>query len=250
MKIIWQIDGDDVAKVQEFYRRHQDDAFVKMRSARNLAEDKQPITREAFWDAVVGCLLTTQQRSGPTSPAYRFISTKPFLLRRDVCLAETALGEFVTKMLREFGGLRRSSIIGREAQANWAILEDGGWQQTSEVLETVRSTSTAEAERQAARFLDDKFKGFGPKQSRNLLQKLGLSRFEVPIDGRLTKWLNEFGFPMHLTASALADRSYFEVVSDGFQQLALACGIAPCLLDAAIFSSFDGGGWTDENVVR
>jgi hypothetical protein len=76
-----------------------------------------------------------------------------------------------------------------------------------------------------------------------------LSRYEVPIDSRITKWLNEFGFPIRLTANALADRNYFEFVSDGFQRLAGACGIAPCVLDAAIFSSFDDGGWTDENVV-
>ena len=106
-----------------------------------------------------------------------------------------------------------------------------------------------ESERGAARFVDEKFKGFGPKQSRNLLQGLGLSRYEVPIDSRITKWLNEFGFPIRLTASALADRNYFEFVSDGFQRLAEACGIAPCVLDAAIFSSFDDGGWTEENVV-
>jgi hypothetical protein len=52
-----------------------------------------------------------------------------------------------------------------------------------------------------------------------------------------------------LTANALADQNYFEFVSDGFQRLSDACGISPCVLDAAIFSSFDGDGWTEENVV-
>ena len=82
-----------------------------------------------------------------------------------------------------------------------------------------------------------------------LLQGLKLSRFEVPIDSRITKWLNDFGFPVKLTASALSDQNYFEFASDGFQRLAEACGIVPCVLDAAIFSRFDGDGWTAENVV-
>jgi hypothetical protein len=61
--------------------------------------------------------------------------------------------------------------------------------------------------------------------------------------------LNEFGFPVRLSATALADQNYFEFVSDGFQKLAKACGVVPCVLDAAIFSSFDGDAWTDENVL-
>jgi hypothetical protein len=78
---------------------------------------------------------------------------------------------------------------------------------------------------------------------------LGLSRFEIPIDSRITKWLNSFGSPVRLTANAVADPAYYDFVSDGFQRLSEACEIVPCVLDAAIFSSFDGDGWTEENLV-
>ena len=47
----------------------------------------------------------------------------------------------------------------------------------------------------------------------------------------------------------LQDRNYYNFVSDGFQKLCEACDIMPCVLDAAIFSSFDDGKWTEENVV-
>lgn len=249
MKVIWQIDAEDIAKVKEFFDRHRDNAFVKMRIATNLKDDKPPVTKEAFWEVMISCLLTTQQRSGPGSSVTRFISTRPFPLRMELCKGQADLGTFVTGILSKFGGLRRSTTIGREAKANLTYLEYGGWQATSEVLERVRLHPSPETERNAARFLDETFQGFGPKQSRNLLQGLGLSRFEVPIDSRITKWLNEFGFPVKLTANTLADQNYFEFVSDGFQRLAEACGIAPCVLDAAIFSSFDVDGWTEENVV-
>lgn len=43
---------------------------------------------------------------------------------------------------------------------------------------------------EAANFIQDRFKGFVPKQSRNLFQTTGLSRYETPIDSRITKWLN------------------------------------------------------------
>lgn len=81
--------------------------------------------------------------------------------------------------------------------------------------------------------------GFGPKQSRNLLQGLGLTKYEIPIDSRITKWFNEFGFPVKLSASALSDLNYYKFVSKGLRELCDACNIYPCLLDAAIFSSFD-----------
>lgn len=249
MKIIWQVDAEDIAKVKEFFDLHRDNAFVKMRIATNLKDDKPPVTKELFWEVMIACLLTTQQRSGPGSAVTRFISTSPCLLRHELCQGQADLDVFVTKVLSEFGGLRRSTTIGREAKANWTYLQGGGWEATLEVLERVRLGPSPETERHAARFIDENFTGFGPKQSRNLLQGLGLSRYEVPIDSRITKWLNDFGFPIRLTANALGDRNYFEFVSDGFQRLAEACGIAPCVLDAAIFSSFDEGGWTEENVV-
>ena len=82
-------------------------------------------------------------------------------------------------------------------------------------------------------------KGFGPKQSRNLLQALGLTRYEIPIDSRITKWLNHFGFPIKLSAAALADPNYYNFVLDGFQKLCEAADIYPCVMDAAIFASSD-----------
>ena len=248
MKIIWQIDPEDITKVMEFFNRHKDNSFVNDRIERNLKGDKLPVTKEAFWTEMISCLLTTQQRSGPDTPVSRFNKTKPFPLRHELCREHADLDSFVIKVLSDFGGLQRFNIIGREAKANAKYLDDGGWQATFDVLESVRLNPNPEIERDAARFVDEKFNGFGPKQSRNLLQGLGLSRFEVPIDSRITKWLNEFGFPVKLTGNALGDRNYFEFVSDGFQRLAEASGITPCVLDAAIFSSFDGDRWTDENV--
>jgi hypothetical protein len=54
---------------------------------------------------------------------------------------------------------------------------------------------------------------------------------------------------VRLSASALANPNYYCFVLDGFQALCRACDVAPCVLDAAIFASFDGGGWTEENIV-
>ena len=39
-------------------------------------------------------------------------------------------------------------------------------------------------ERETARWIASRLVGFGPKQSRNLLQSLGLGRYEIPLDSR------------------------------------------------------------------
>lgn len=68
MKIIWQIDVEDVAQVKEFLDRQRENAYVRKRMETNLPAEKPPVTKEKFWYTMVGCLLTTQQRSGPNSP--------------------------------------------------------------------------------------------------------------------------------------------------------------------------------------
>lgn len=247
MKIEWIIEPEEIDRARTFVTNLRDNAFVQDRIRRNLRPDKPPVSRAEFWEKHVGCLLTTQQRSGPNSAVSRFMS-KPFPLTYVACSQVEEVEVFCLAAFKKFGGLRRSSIISAELATNLAFLIDGGWEPTLEHLDAVRQQSSPEIERAAADFLADNLKGIGPKQSRNLLQWLGLSRYETPIDSRITRWLNDFGFPFKLSANALSDRNYYNLVSEGFQRLSLACGVEPCVLDAAIFASYDGDGWTAENV--
>jgi hypothetical protein len=240
MKLTWTIEPDDVKTVKRFLADHIDRKFVQDRIRTNLRTDKLPVTKDNFWYWTVVCLLTTQQKSGPDGAVWRFNEVEPYPLRYGVCLEHANdLAAHVERVLSEFGGLRRFRVIGGELSSNLNYLENGGWDEMLGHLERVRAEQSKESERQAAEVIDDKLKGFGPKQSRNLLQCLGLSKYEVPIDSRLTKWLNRFGFPVHLSATILGDRHYYNFVSEGFQRLCQECGVEPCVLDAAIFASFD-----------
>jgi hypothetical protein len=249
MKHTWTIEPTDIKKVKAFLDLHRDDLFVRQRIEWNLSDEKPAVKKDDFWQQMVACLLTTQQRSGPTSAVTRFIRTAPFPLAYKTCLEQPSVEKFVKATLTNFGGLRRTNLLADEIATNLTRLEEGLWQRTLEVLGTLRSNKDVGPERQAADFIDENFAGFGPKQARNLLQSLGLTRHEIPVDSRITKWLNEFGFPVRLAATALGDANYYCFVMDGFQALCRACEIAPCVLDAAIFASFDGGGWTEENIV-
>ena len=249
MKHSWTIEPTDIEKVKAFLDLHRDDLFVRQRIEWNLRDEKPAVTKEDFWQQLVACLLTTQQRSGPTSAVTRFIRTTPVPLAYKACLEHPDVEEFAKGTLTKFGGLRRTNLLAGDIATNLTRLEEGLWRRTLDTLGTLRSSKDVGPEREAADFIDDNFAGFGPKQSRNLLQSLGLTRHEIPIDSRITKWLNEFGFPVRLSASALADPNYYCFVMDGFQALCRACEVSPCVLDAAIFASFDAGRWTEENIV-
>jgi len=95
--------------------------------------------------------------------------------------------------------------IGDQLAVNLKMLEQGLW---SEVLKMAQCSATCGAPVAGAldgRFLANHIVGLGPKTKPELLQAIGLTRFEIPIDSRLIKWLNEFGFPVRLSASALSD---------------------------------------------
>ena len=248
MKILWQIEDTDIQKAKSFYDAHKDRAFVQNRIERNIQKKLPDFSKELFWEAMISCLITTQQRSGPDSAVTRFICTKPFPLNLSFCKASDHLKKTVEETITAFGGLRRGKRIGQEVEFNYAWLEDDGWNIIFRIVEDMTRDQNVEIERKSAGVIIDNLKGFGPKQSRNLLQSLGLTKFEIPIDSRITKWLTRFGFPVKLSAKALSDQNYYNFVMDGFQRICEACEIFPCAMDASIFSSFDGD-WPKDRLI-
>ena len=249
MKIIWQVEPQDIEKVRNFLSLHENDPFVQQRIERNPSDVKPEITKEAFWFVMVSCMLTTQQRSGPNSAVTRFTKTRPFPLNYQSCVSSGDPRAFTQKVISNFGGLRFSNRLSSQIETNLHLFKQGLWSETFAMLNKLCSTQTLQSERKVANFINHHFTGFGPKQSRNLLQTLGLTKYEIPIDSRITKWLNRFGFPVKLSANALSDANYYKFISEGFQYLCAQSSVYPCVLDAAIFTSFDKGGWSKENVI-
>lgn len=248
MKIHYEVAPTDVKRVREFVGRWSADPLVVARMDRNLASVKLPVRRDGFWMKMLACLLTSQQRSGPDSPVTMFLCVDPFPLLVEACDGCDAEA-LVKDALQRAGGIRFTNNIAKYAAANLPQMTGAAWDECAAELEHLRDNQTVEAERRVATFIDDRFYGFGPKQSRNLLQMLGLTRFEIPIDSRIMKWMEDFGFPLPLHADLLGYRDYYEFVEDAVHALCSAAGVVPCVLDAAIFSSFDGGTWTKELAV-
>ena len=156
---------------------------------------------------------------------------------------------FIAKTLRTAGGIRFADKIASELSQNLSLLEASEWAPTLEQCNRLTRLVPRDVEIEVAAHIQNHFLGFGLKQSRNLLQSLGLTRYEIPIDSRLTGWLNEFGFPVRLSAGALQDANYYRFISDGIHMLCERGGVLPCVFDAAVFAMRDSAEWTDENVI-
>ena len=247
MKILYEIDKKDIREVKMFYESQKDKSFVKNRIKRNIDKNIPSYSNDIFWQAMISCLITTQQRSGPYSVVTSFILTKPFPLNYQECRTQKNLKEFAGGIISRFG-LRRGKTIGEEIEENFHWLENGGWETIEDIIEELSNFQDASTERKSAEIIIDHLKGFGPKQSRNLLQSLGLTKYEIPVDSRITKWLTDFGFPIKLSASALGDKHYYNFVLDAVQKTCEASDIFPCVLDAAIFASYDED-WPEDRLI-
>jgi len=239
MKLDWNISMQDITKLQFFFEKNKDIALVKERMAKNISRKGLDISKENFWVSSIMCLLTTQQRSSPNRPISKFAQQIPNPFSIDNCSRSSDLEQYVVQTLTKFGGIRRANKIGSEVSYNFQFLDDTKWKMFYDIKKELTLNKDKSVERKYALEIADKLKGFGPKQSRNLLQHLGLTVYEIPLDSRVIRWFNDFGFPLTLSATALQDNNYYNFVLDGIQRLCDQAEIKPCLLDAAIFMDYD-----------
>jgi hypothetical protein len=244
MNVRWTIGNRDINAVRHLMTSANGNKFVGDRVRRNIEGRPAKFTRSEFWRVMLGCLITTQQRSGPDSHVAHFMRTKPFPLRFEGC-TKTTISDEVRRQLRS-AHIRRAPTIAKQAAVNVRWLERGGWSEVEKHYKALMKqrirpprSSDERTERIAATFIDENLKGFGPKQARNLWQWLGMTRHEIPLDSRITKWLNQNIFDVKLNAMLLGDRGYYEFVLDGVQALCKKSRVVPCVFDAAVFSSTD-----------
>lgn len=247
MNISWNITDIDIQKINNVISENEN-AFTRRRMQRNVKKQNILIDKDTIIKTMIMCLLTSQQRSGPNSLVKQFMQQNPFPITINNLEKTDNIQEFVKITLQKSELTRYINRISRFFAINFRIIQKENWKIIIDLVE-LKDKDSKKEERIIADRLAEKYYGFGPKQSRNFLQALGLTKYEIPIDSRITSWLNDFGFPVTLTSSPLGDKGYYHFVSDGIQELCEKAEIYPCILDAAIFSSFDNGEWTEDNTI-
>lgn len=253
MKLDISFQEYDNQALVSFVKASEKRTFVVQRKLRNV-NGKIPLrSREDIWLTMAMCLFTTQQRSGPKSPISRFLLADPFPLSLEKFSKVNDIEKFVQQKIERFGGIRFGPKIAKQMKCNFDLLHSGEWniiEQFGNELTTQRkllpSPDHFALERKAALYIQKTFSGFGPKQSRNFWQSLGLTRYEFVLDSRVLKWLRTIGFSLPLSSMALGEEEYYCFVSDILRNWCIQTSVLPCILDAAIFSSYDLEEWTED----
>jgi len=253
MKLDISFQESDNQALVSFMKANETRTFVVQRKLRNI-NGKIPLrSREDIWLTMAMCLFTTQQRSGPKSSISRFLLAEPFPLSLEECSKVKDIEKFIQQKIEGFGGIRFGPKIARQMKHNYDVLFSGEWSTVDEFgnhLEGQRKSDPSPdhyaLERKAALYIQKTFSGFGPKQSRNFWQSLGLTRYEFVLDSRVLKWLRSLDFPLPLSSMALGEEEYYCFVSDILRNWCIQTGILPCILDAAIFSSYDLEEWPED----
>lgn len=229
----------DAERILALLKARQHDAFVIRRRERNVDGPWEPFNKELFWFAMLGCLITTQQRSTAGTPVNRFLSLTPFPLSLSCC--KTDIEHTIARVLNAFGGIRMAPTISKRAALNYKWLESGGWSAVEQMYRSLAEQrdrrpqpDDMKLEREAARFAAANLEGIGPKQSRNLWQWVGLTRYEIPLDSRVTDWINR-NLSVEVDSSKLGMLPYCETVLDYVQGVCGQAGVLPCVFDAAAF---------------
>lgn len=256
MEIRIEYTQQDIANFRFVIERNQHHTFVKQRVERNINGAIPDLSKESIWITMSMCLLTTQQRSGPFSPISKFLLEKPFRLSLTACSEASDVEKFVEQEIKAFGGIRFGPKIAKQMRQNFENLNDGRWNELGRhavaLLAQRKQLPMPEhyqLERKAARFMQRSFEGFGPKQSRNFWQSLGLMRYEFVLDSRVLKWLRSVNFPFPLSTMSLGEEDFYCFLSDILRDGCIQAQVIPCVLDAAIFSSFDNEEWPEDTAV-
>lgn len=233
----------DVDRVRQLLVDRKEDPYVCERMKENVLGPAPKFDRERFWYVLIGCLLTTKQKSTVGYPVDRFLSLSEFPLTLAHC--RDKVEEVVEETLTKFGGIRMAPMIGHRAGVNHVWLEEDGWPRVERWFGRLAiqracapHANHAKLEREAARFAEVRLMGIEPKQSRNLWQWLGLTRYETPIDSRVVGWINA-NLSAKVETEQLGDQRYYECVMDYVQEVCQGAGVLPCMWDAAAFDNSD-----------
>lgn len=237
MRAYWDIDDASLDRWRRLATSFQLDPIVQERYERNVRRKAVNLSKPELWRVMVGCQITSMQRSGPTSKVSQFLKSGSPALNYETCRTQEEPAPFIRAQLQR-AKLWRAKPIASNLSKVLAELERGEWKALVAHLGTLEKHTTKAKERAVAQYLQSKtFPGIGPKQSRNYIQWLGLSRYEIPLDSRMLKTLKRLGCKFVPGSGALGDETVYLFVQDVVQEIAARLNIYPCVLDACVFAS-------------
>lgn len=243
------VTSDQARRCRELVDAQAGVGFVEKRRLRNVCRDprvfKGAPDLPRFWRTYVEAVATTRSKSwdpqGRTTAVGWFADNYPPELEwdrlpTDDARTEAALHRGFLAASNELtvGSIYGSTMKPQQLAAGRRVLA-GRWIKHEPALRTLaEAPQFAAVEREVAAALARDLPGLGPKQSRNVLQILGLVQYEIPLDSRVGNVLvKKIGFDA--SVNELIKRRYAHVL-DWVQELCARADVPPTLFDAAAFT--------------
>lgn len=223
-------------KYQKLIDNNLETEFAQRRYERNVLRKDIHLSKEAFWEALVLGILTSV---APNNDSYRKdikqLKITDYEFMKDV--------EDITEHVQKLKGMGLNGRV--KAQSITMAMErlEKNWKELKKHLETIFKDTTLEKERSVARYVRENFYQIGLKQSRNIIQMMGLSQYVTPLDSRIVSTLKEYKgiepIPDEKGAlkAALQNESWYLGIEDQLNELCVNLGVKPCILDACAFVS-------------
>ena len=226
----------DITRIRDFVKKHKNKNVEKIID-KNINHFDRVIDKDALLRAMLICLMSSETDSYPESKIEQIFSKKPFLLSSQYLFKVTNIELAFQEAFQTFGVTKYLKKVPMYFSTNFDFLVETDWDLESEINRSLEHELTKYDERKLADMVDRSFKGFGSKEARSFLLELGVTKYEIPIDYNLIKWLNNFDFPIKFSKIALQDILFYHFVSDGIQKLCEISEIYPCVLYTSVISS-------------
>jgi len=138
MRLHWEVDDADIERVRAVVAAKAKSQLLIDRVAQKRSNSISPVERARFWNKLVGCMLSSAQRSGPDAPIAKFQRLNPFPLRLEVCEARCDLSVIAQERLKGFGGIASSKRIPKQLCTNVLLMKGKAWAACAEELERLQ----------------------------------------------------------------------------------------------------------------
>jgi thermostable 8-oxoguanine DNA glycosylase len=233
MELIWKLNDSDINKVRDYVSKNKNPKVERVID-RNINHIDRTIDKDSLLRTMLICLLSSDTDYYPESKVEQILKKKPYLLNYQYLFKVQNIEILFQEVFQTFGIMKYVKKVPGFFTTNFDYLEETDWDLESEIRKAIDHELTKADERKLADMVDKSFKGFGSKEARCFLLELGVTRYEIPIDSKLIKWLENFGFPIKFSKTALQDILFYHFVSDGIQKLCEISEINPCVLYSSV----------------
>lgn len=217
---------------KKIIEENRETEFVQNRYKHNILREGNEISKKTFWKGIVLGILTTQ-----TTNTRDFSNNIAELKLTDYTFMSGLKDK--EEYVRKLKGIRFTNKKPESIARSIDILNDN-WTEIKKYLETIFKETNLKKERIVADYIREIFKGnqIKFKQSRNIIQMMGLSQYVVPLDSRVMGiLLKNGGITMPELVQPLASNHGYCDIENQVNELCAELGVKPCIFDACAYVS-------------